>query len=90
VISQGLIKTTDGKRAAFHDIFINTDACRDYIMSGELDEIEAIMSRSAFDGMQTANQALARLVQDGKATAEEAISHSLRPGELAQTLRGRT
>ena len=90
VISQGLIKTTDGKRAAFHDIFINTDACRDYIMSGELDEIEAIMSRSAFDGMQTANQALARLVQDGKATAEDAISHSLRPGELAQTLRGRT
>jgi twitching motility protein PilT len=90
VISQGLIKTTDGKRTAFHDIFINTDACRDYIMSGELDEIEAIMSRSAFDGMQTTNQALARLVQEGKATAEEAISHSLRPGELAQTLRGRT
>ena len=90
VISQGLLKTTDGKRAAFHDIFINTDACRDYIMRGELDEIEAIMSRSAFDGMQTANQALAKLVLDGKATAEEAISHSLRAGELAQSLRGRT
>ena len=90
VISQGLIKSTDGKRAAFHDIFINTETCRDYIMRGELDEIEAIMSRSGFDGMQTANQALARLVQEGRATAEEAISHSLRPGELAQTLRGRT
>jgi len=90
VISQGLLKTTDGKRAAFHDIFINTDACRDYIMRGELDEIEEIMNRSAFDGMQTANQALARLVQEGKATAEEVITHSLRPGELAQTLRGRT
>jgi len=90
VISQGLIKTNDGQRAAFHDIFINTDACRDYIMRGELDEIEAIMGRSAFDGMQTANQALARLVLDDKATIEEAISHSMRPGELAQTLRGRT
>jgi twitching motility protein PilT len=90
VISQGLLKTTDGKRAAFHDIFINTDACRDYIMRGELDEIEAVMGRSAFDGMQTANQALARLVQDGRATPEEVISHSLSPGELAQTLRGRT
>ena len=90
VISQGLIKSTDGKRTAFHDIFINTETCRDYIMRGELDEIEAIMSRSGFDGMQTANQALARLVQEGRATAEEAISHSLRPGELAQTLRGRT
>jgi len=90
VISQGLIKTTDGKRAAFHDIFINNETCRDYIMRGELDEIEAIMNRSAFDHMQTANQALARLVQEGRATAEDAISHSLRPGELAQTLRGRT
>ena len=90
VISQGLIKTTDGKRAAFHDIFINNEACRDYIMRGELDEIEAIMSRSSFDGMQTANQALARLVQEERATPEDALSHSLRPGELAQTLRGRT
>jgi len=90
VIAQGLVKTSDGKRAAFHDIFINTDACRDYILKGDLDQIEEIMARSAFDGMQTANQALAKLVLDGKATAEEAISHSLRAGELAQSLRGRT
>lgn len=90
VISQGLIKTTDGKRAAFHDIFINTETCRDYIIRGELDEIEAIMKRDSFDGMQTSNQALARLVQEGRATAEEVITHSLGPAELAQTLRGRT
>ena len=88
VISQGLIKTTDGKRTAFHDILINTDTCRDCIISGELDEIDAIMNRSAFDGMQTANQSLARLVQEGRATAEEVISNSNRPGELEQTLLG--
>jgi twitching motility protein PilT len=90
VISQGLIKTTDGKRAAFHDIFINTEGCRDYIIRGEFDAIEGIMNRSAFEGMQTANQALARLVQEGRATAEEVTSHSLRPGELTQILRGKT
>ena len=90
VISQGLIKTTDEKRTAFHDILINTDTCRDYIISGKLDEIDAIMNRSAFDGMQTANQSLARLVQEGRATAEEVISNSNRPGELEQTLRGST
>ena len=90
VCSQGLLNTTDGKRTAFHEIFVNTDACRDYIIRGELDEIEAIMARSTFDGMQTANQSLANLVRDGKATAEEVLSHSPRPGELAQTLRGRT
>jgi twitching motility protein PilT len=90
VISQGLIKTTDGKRTAFHDILINTDSCRDYIISGKLDDIDAIMNRSAFDGMQTANQSLARLVQEGRATAEAVISNSNRPGELEQTLRGST
>jgi twitching motility protein PilT len=90
VISQGLIKTTDGKRTAFHAILINTDTCRNYIINGELDEIDALMNRSAFDGMQTANQSLARLVQEGRATAEEVISNSNRPGELEQTLRGST
>ncbi len=90
VISQGLVKTTDGSRCAFHDLFINTDACRDYIQRGALDEIEEIMARSTFDGMLTSNQSLAALVEAGRVSDEEAISHSSRPSELAQTLRGRT
>ena len=90
VISQGLIKTVDGKRASYHDVFINTDACKDYILRANLDEIEAIMARSGFDGMITSNQYLANLVSAGKVDAEEALAASLRPGELAQTLRGRT
>lgn len=90
VCSQGLIKTNEGRRTAYHDIFINTDACRDYIMRGELDPIEQIMARSQSDGMQTANQALARLVDEGVVSAEEALGHSLRRGELDQILRGRT
>ncbi|MFM7453699.1 MAG: type IV pilus twitching motility protein PilT [Cyanobium sp.] len=90
VISQGLLKTTDGKRCAFHDIFINTDACKDYIFKGDLDEIEDIMGRSALVGMQTSNQALLKLVEDGRVEAEDALAQSLRPNELAQALRGGT
>ena len=90
VIAQGLLKTTDGKRCAYHDILINTDACKDYIQRGELDEIEEIMNRSRFDGMQTANQALLGLVQDGRVEPEDALAQSLKPNELAQALRGRT
>ncbi len=89
VLSQGLIKTTDGKRAGYFDFFVNTDACRDYIQRGQLDEIEVIMSRSSFEGMITINQSLAKLVEEGRATAEEAMHHSLKPNELAQELRGR-
>ena len=89
VISQGLIKTSDGKRAAFHDILINTDACKDYIIRGDLGEIEDIMARSAFDGMQTINQALEKLVENGMVNGEDAMAQSLRPNELAMALRGR-
>jgi twitching motility protein PilT len=89
VVSQGLIKTTDGKRCGYHDLFINTDACRDYIQRGALDEIEEIMRRSSFDGMQTSNQALAALVLEGRVDAEDALAQSAKPGELAQALRGR-
>ena len=90
VIAQGLLKTTDGKRAAFHDILINTDACKDYIQRGELAEIEEIMARSGFDGMQTANQALQQLVEQGRVVADDALAQSLRPNELAQALRGKS
>ena len=90
VVAQGLIRTTDGGRAAFHDILINTDACKDYIQRGDLDEIEEIMQRSGFDGMVTSNQSLQKLVEGGLIEAETAIAVSLRPNELAQALRGRS
>jgi len=89
VIAQGLVKTTDGKRAAFHDILLNSEACKDYIQRGELEEIEAIMGRSNFEGMQTANQSLTSLVEAGRVSPETAIAQSLKPNELSQALRGR-
>ena len=90
VIAQGLIRTTDGKRAAFHDILVNTDACKDYIQRGALDEVEEIMERSGFDGMVTANQSLQTLVENGRVDADKAVAVSLKPNELAQALRGRS
>jgi twitching motility protein PilT len=89
VVAQGLVNTTDGKRAAFHDILLNSDACKDYIQRGELEEIEAIMGRSTFEGMQTANQSLTLLVQAGRVDPGDALAQSLKPNELSQALRGR-
>ena len=89
VIAQGLIKTTDGRRAAYHDILINTDACKDYIQRGALDEVEEIMERSGFDGMVTSNQSLLKLVDDGRVEGDDAIAVSAKPNELSQALRGR-
>jgi twitching motility protein PilT len=89
VIAQGLCRTTDGKRAAFHDIMINTDAIRDYIRKGEIDEIEAIIPKCGFDGMCTMNQSLYKLYELGRITEEVALEMSQKPNEMAQMLRGR-
>jgi twitching motility protein PilT len=89
VISQGLCRTTDGKRAAFHDIMINTDAIRDYIRKGELDEIEQLIPKCTFDGMCSMNQALYKLYEEGRITEETALEMSPKSNEMAQMLRGR-
>lgn len=89
VIAQGLCRTTDGKRAAFHDIMINTDAIKDYIIRGDLDEIEALIPKCGFDGMCTMNQSLYALYEAGRITEEVALDMSPRQNEMAQMLRGR-
>ena len=89
VVAQGLCKTTDGKRAAFHDILINTESVKEYIKEGQYDEITTIMNRSEFDGMTTMNKALLKLYQEGRITEEIALEMSPTPNEMAQFLRGR-
>ncbi|WP_235006926.1 type IV pilus twitching motility protein PilT [Calothrix rhizosoleniae] len=89
VIAQGLCKTTDGKRAAFHDILINTDAITEWIKDGKYDEIGELMKQASFDGMITMNQSLFNLYQEGRITEETALEMSPTPNEMAQFLRGR-
>jgi twitching motility protein PilT len=89
VIAQGLVRTTDGKRAAIHEIMLNTDAIRDYIKRGDVDEIEAIIPKCTFDGMCTMNQSLYKLYEAGRITEETALEASPRSNEMAMTLRGR-
>ncbi|QIR38202.1 type IV pilus twitching motility protein PilT [Tolypothrix sp. PCC 7910] len=89
VIAQGLCRTTDGKRAAFHDILINTEAIKEWIKDGKYDEITELMKQASFDGMITMNQSLYNLYQDGRITEETALEMSPTPNEMAQFLRGR-
>ncbi len=89
VISQGLCRTTDGKRAAYHDILVNTETVKDYIKDGKNDEITAIMLDGEFDGMITTNQALFNLYQEGRITEETALELSPAANEMAMMLRGK-
>ncbi|MEH1855017.1 MAG: type IV pilus twitching motility protein PilT [Nostoc sp.] len=89
VIAQGLCRTTDGKRAAFHDVLINTEAIKEWIKDGKYDEIGELMKQASFDGMITMNQSLLNLYQNGRITEETALEMSPTPNEMAQFLRGR-
>lgn len=89
VIAQGLCRTTDGKRAAYHDILVNTDTMRDYIKEAKYEEMLALMQDGEYDGMITMNQALFNLYQEGRITEEVALEKSPFPNEMAMMLRGR-
>lgn len=89
IIAQLLCKTTDGKRAAFHDILINTDVIKEYIIKDQYEEINQIMLKDTYEGMTTMNRSLFELYQEGRITEETAIDQSPFPNEMAQILRGR-
>jgi twitching motility protein PilT len=89
IISQGLCRTTDSKRTAFHDILVNTETVKDYIRSGKNDEILELMKDGEYHGMITTNQSLFNLYQEGRISDEVALEMSPVPNELAMMLRGR-
>jgi twitching motility protein PilT len=89
IIAQGLCRTTDGKRAAFHDILVNTEAIKDYIQKGRYDEITQLMDEGEYDGMITMNKSLFNLYQEGRITEEVALELSPTQNEMAMMLRGR-
>lgn len=89
IIAQLLCKTTDGKRAAFHDILINTDVIREFILKDQFEEINQIMLKDTYEGMTTMNRSLYELYNEGRITEEIALEQSPTPNEMAQILRGR-
>ncbi|MCT7971431.1 type IV pilus twitching motility protein PilT [Laspinema olomoucense] len=89
IIAQLLCKTTDGKRAAFHDIMINTDVIKEYILKEQYEDIQQIMLKDTYEGMTTMNRSLYELYQEGRITEEIALEQSPTPNEMAQMLRGR-
>ena len=89
VIAQGLCRTTDGKRAAYHDILLNTETVKDYIRQGKYEEMHALMQDGEFDGMITTNLSLFKLYENGKITEETALECSPSRNEMAMMLRGR-
>ncbi|MGF1577157.1 MAG: PilT/PilU family type 4a pilus ATPase [Cyanophyceae cyanobacterium] len=89
IVAQTLVRSSDGKRCAAHEILRNTDAIRDYIHRGAVDEIEELLFADSYEGMQTMNQSLFNLYQEGRITEDVCMDAAPKPNEMAQWLRGR-
>ncbi|NRB42023.1 MAG: PilT/PilU family type 4a pilus ATPase [Pseudomonadales bacterium] len=75
-ISQRLVKTVDGKRAAAVEILLGNATIQEKILKDELHEIKAIMEKSEGLGMQTFDSALFKLYRAGKIDMEEAVRNA--------------
>ena len=82
VISQRLVKTLDGGRAAAIEIMLNTPLLSDLIHKGEVHEIKALMAKSNELGMKTFDQALFDLFEADRISLEEALRNADSVNEL--------
>jgi twitching motility protein PilT len=87
VISQGLIRTIDDKRAAFHEILINTNTMQEYIKRNDVEELEEMIRKDSYEGMCTINQSLYALYKQGRISEEMALQASDRANELSTMFR---
>ena len=75
-VSQRLIPTVDGKRAAAIEILLGTARVCDLIKQGKVDEIKEVMEKSENQGMKTFDSALFDLYKAGRISLEEALKNA--------------
>ncbi|MDG2177144.1 MAG: PilT/PilU family type 4a pilus ATPase [Gammaproteobacteria bacterium] len=75
-ISQRLVPTVDGKRAAAIEILLGTPRIQDLIKNGKIEDIKEVMEKSEQQGMRTFDSALYYLYKEGRITLEEALKNA--------------
>ncbi len=76
IISQRLIPTVDGKRAAAIEILLGTPRAADLISKGDVGSLKELMEKSAEQGMQTFDMALFKHYKAGRITLDEALKNA--------------
>ncbi len=76
LISQRLVPSIDGRRAAAFEILLGTPRISDLIKSGKIDDIRETMERSTEQGMMTFDAALLTLFQNALISEEEALKNA--------------
>ncbi|MEH6472885.1 MAG: PilT/PilU family type 4a pilus ATPase [Halopseudomonas sp.] len=87
IISQRLMPTVDGKRAAAIEVLLGSPRIAELIKNGHIDDVKEVMEKSAASGMQTFDFALFNLWKAGRITAEEALKNADSKTNLALRMR---
>jgi len=82
ILSQRLVKTVDGKRAAAIEILVNTPRVSDLILKGDVGAIKETMEAGEMSGMLTFDQALFRIWKSGQISDVEALRNADSPNNL--------
>ncbi len=82
IISQRLIRSQNGGRAAALEVLLDTPRIKDLIRRGEIDVIKDAMEQSAVEGCQTFDGALHALCVQGRISAQEALAAADSPNNL--------
>jgi len=75
-ISQRLVRTKEGGRAAAFEILLNSPLISELIHEGDIGGIKEVMENSAEMGMRTFDMDLLRLYAEGTISKEEALANS--------------
>ena len=76
VLSQRLVMTVDGKRAAAIEVMVNTPHIAELILQGKLEEVKEAMGTSGQKGMKTFDNALYDLYKEGRIELEVALANA--------------
>jgi len=87
IISQRLIPSVDGGRAAAVEILTGSPRMKDLIKAGKVTEIKEAMELSEAYGMQTFDMALLSLYKEERISEEEAIKNADSPNNLRLKLK---
>ncbi len=81
-VSQRLVPTVDGKRAAAIEVLLGTPMVCDLILKGEINAIKEVMQKSENIGMRTFDAALYHLYKEERITLEETLRNADSPNNL--------
>lgn len=87
IVSQRLVRGSDGKRIPAAEIMLNTPFVTELIQSGRIDEIGSAISMHTEAGSCSFDHSLFRLWKEGKITREEALTYADSKANLSVMIR---